>query len=269
MAGAARAASASMVRRWPFRPRATPRGRRSRSCGSTSSRSRLSACLAMLAVPDGLLIDCRPPSKICSGPQDRSRRRPGAIRIVYAAVALPSSSAMPVTAWGWVSRSTRRRNMRSVQCWRRTRRRERPEGARTRALPRPSVPNGEIANYLERLNPPESSVITDTVFGFAIIAASRHPKPSWCRRIRTSSRCSTISDRKWGQVPVGRAPDRPRNVRCTESCAIRRCTRPVPTSRRWNWRYPTTVTVSRRGGCIGCLSPISDPAVPTTEYPTM
>jgi hypothetical protein len=34
----------------------------------------------------------------------------------------------------------------------------------------------EIADYLEMLNLPESSVITDTVYGFAIIVASRHPK---------------------------------------------------------------------------------------------
>ena len=33
-----------------------------------------------------------------------------------------------------------------------------------------------IARYLGTLNLPESSVITDTVYGFAIIAASRNPK---------------------------------------------------------------------------------------------
>jgi hypothetical protein len=34
----------------------------------------------------------------------------------------------------------------------------------------------EIAHYLEKLDLPESSVITDTVYGFAILAASRNPK---------------------------------------------------------------------------------------------
>jgi hypothetical protein len=34
----------------------------------------------------------------------------------------------------------------------------------------------QIAHYLDKLNLPESSVITDTVYGFAVIAASRHPK---------------------------------------------------------------------------------------------
>jgi hypothetical protein len=33
-----------------------------------------------------------------------------------------------------------------------------------------------IAHYLDDLNLPEGSVVTDTVYGFAIIAASRHPK---------------------------------------------------------------------------------------------
>ncbi len=34
----------------------------------------------------------------------------------------------------------------------------------------------KIAEYLDNLGLPESSVITDTVYGFAILAASRHPK---------------------------------------------------------------------------------------------
>jgi len=34
----------------------------------------------------------------------------------------------------------------------------------------------QIAHYLDDLNLPESSVITDTVYGFAILAASQHPK---------------------------------------------------------------------------------------------
>jgi hypothetical protein len=33
----------------------------------------------------------------------------------------------------------------------------------------------DIAHYLERLNLPKSSVITDTIYGFAIIAASQRP----------------------------------------------------------------------------------------------
>jgi hypothetical protein len=34
----------------------------------------------------------------------------------------------------------------------------------------------EIAHYLENLNLPDSTVITDTVYGFAVIAASNQPK---------------------------------------------------------------------------------------------
>ena len=34
----------------------------------------------------------------------------------------------------------------------------------------------QVAHYLDKLNLPDGSVITDTVYGFAVLAAARHPE---------------------------------------------------------------------------------------------
>ena len=77
---------------------------------------------------------------------------------------------------GCRSRNMRHRNTRWVRCWRRiptTSRFARPPSTRIAAS---FSTERQIANYLEKLNLPESSVITDTVYGFAVTAASNQPR---------------------------------------------------------------------------------------------
>jgi hypothetical protein len=47
----------------------------------------------------------------------------------------------------------------------------------------------QVAAYLDDLDLPDSSVITDTMYGFAVLAASERPKTFVVPRIRTSPRC--------------------------------------------------------------------------------
>ena len=134
----------------------------------------LSACLAMLAVPEGQLIattrrgNYAPPQQ----PPDIVRRRRAAYLPVAAAVAI----TLPVTAWGMGQPKYARQEyaLGAVLV-------PDPDSVSARKALEHRIAatfstEREIAHYLEKLDLPESSVITDTVYGFAILAASRNPK---------------------------------------------------------------------------------------------
>ncbi|MGA5464280.1 ArnT family glycosyltransferase [Mycobacterium sp. NPDC050041] len=133
----------------------------------------LTACLAMLAVPDGALLPAKRRGRYAPPVVEPAPRRPWP---VYAALALVFALGLPVTAWGM-----------SLP-------RYAPQEYALGAVlaPDPDSVSGrkkiehriaasfsterEIAHYLDDLGLPESSVITDTVYGFAILAASDRPK---------------------------------------------------------------------------------------------
>jgi len=145
----------------------------------------LSACLAMLAVPDGQLVPPKrrgryaPAQNEPLGPRVHRRRRRGRGRrplAAYAPVAVAFALAVPVTAWGMgqPKYAPQEYALGAVLA-------PQPNSVTERKALEHRIAASfsterDIAEYLEKLNLPESSVITDTVFGFAIIAASQDPK---------------------------------------------------------------------------------------------
>lgn len=137
----------------------------------------LSACLAMLAVPDGALVPATRRGRYAPVQPDSTPRlplrRPWAH---YLPVAAAFAVAIPVTAWGMgqPKYAPQEYALGAVLS-------PDPDSVSARKATEHSIAASfsterEIANYLEKLNLPESSVITDTVYGFAVIAASSQPK---------------------------------------------------------------------------------------------
>ena len=208
----------------------------------------LTACLAMLAVPEGQLIattrrgNYAPPQQ----PPDIVRRR----RAAYLPVAAASRSRCLSPRGGWASPSMRGRNTRlgavsgtgsgQRQCAegpRTPHRRHLLHRAGNRTLSREARPSGELGDHRHRL-------------WLCYFAASRNPEDV-CGAIGSGFHHLTQRSRgERNQVPACRA-----SVWSRESdalnFAIRLCTRPEQTLRRWNWRFPMTVTASRTGGCTG------------------
>lgn len=137
----------------------------------------LSACLAMLAVPDGAQKPAKRRGRYAPAQQlSVGRRRRGRPRLSYAAVAVAFAVALPVTAWGMsLPKYAPQEYALGVVLD------PNPDDVSERAAVEHRIAatfetEREIAAYLDRLDLPESSVITDTVYGFAIVAASERPK---------------------------------------------------------------------------------------------
>jgi hypothetical protein len=137
----------------------------------------LSASLAMLAVPDGALVQAKRRGKYAPVQPDPGppllRRRPW---LHYAPVAGAFAVAIPITGWGMglPEYAPQEYALGAVLA-------PAPDSVSARKATELSIAASfsterEIANYLEKLKLPASSVITDTVYGFAIIAASDQPK---------------------------------------------------------------------------------------------
>jgi hypothetical protein len=137
----------------------------------------LSACLAMLAVPGGASEPAKRRGKYAPAQADPAldltrRRR----LLVYLPVSAVFAVSIPVTAWGmglpkyapqeYALGALLAPDPDSVSA----------RKATERSIAASFSTEREIAKYLERLNLPASSVITDTVYGFAIIVASDKPK---------------------------------------------------------------------------------------------
>jgi hypothetical protein len=132
------------------------------------------ATMALLAVPDGTYAKAKRPGRHAPAPSDVPTTRP--IRGSYVAVAAALAISLPVTAWGmtlpkyapqeyaltWVLHPDRYDTSAMTAVKRRI--------AATFSTER------RIAEYLDSLDLPDSSVITDTVYGFAVVAASKRPK---------------------------------------------------------------------------------------------
>ncbi|HKP43516.1 ABC transporter [Mycobacterium sp.] len=133
----------------------------------------LTACLAMLAVPDGqLVISARRGNYAPPEPAAPSRAR----WIAYAPVALAFVVVLPVTAWGMGQQKYAPQEYALGAVLAPDPNSVSDRKALERRIAATFSTERQIAHYLDNLNLPESSVITDTVYGFAILAASRHPK---------------------------------------------------------------------------------------------
>ncbi|SEH93275.1 hypothetical protein SAMN04489835_5866 [Mycolicibacterium rutilum] len=132
------------------------------------------ACLAMLAVPErGYVTFKRPGRHAPPAPAEPPRRRGWP---AYAPVAVVFAVTVPAAAWGmslpkyapqeYASAAVLAPDPGDVSDRRAVERRV----AATFSTER------EIARYLDGLGLPDSSVITDTVYGFAVVAASTRPK---------------------------------------------------------------------------------------------
>ncbi|MGV0642570.1 ABC transporter [Mycolicibacterium sp. XJ2546] len=136
----------------------------------------LAACLAMLAVPDGVLAPAKRRGKFATARPAAGaagRRRSWA---VYAPVAAAFAVAIPVTAWGMgqPEYAPQEYALGAVLA-------PQPDSVDERKAIEHRVAASfsterEIADYLERLDLPDGSVIVDTEYGFAILAASSRPR---------------------------------------------------------------------------------------------
>ncbi|MBJ7340482.1 MAG: ABC transporter [Mycolicibacterium sp.] len=141
----------------------------------------LSACLAMLAVPDGILVPAIRRGRYAPAqPDTQSNTRQGRPRrrswLAYAPAAMAVAVAVPVTVWGMgqPTYAPQEYALGAVLA-------PEPDNVSVRKATEHAIAASfsterRIAQYLETLNLPESSVITDTVYGFAVTAASTQPK---------------------------------------------------------------------------------------------
>jgi 4-amino-4-deoxy-L-arabinose transferase-like glycosyltransferase len=133
----------------------------------------LTACLAMLAVPDGEPV----PSLRRGNYAPSELETPSRARwFAYAPVALAFAVALPVTAWGMGQQKYAPQEYALGAVLAPDPNSVSDRKALERRIAATFSTERQIAHYLDNLNLPESSVITDTVYGFAILAASKRPK---------------------------------------------------------------------------------------------
>ena len=139
----------------------------------------LTATIALLAVPDGTLV----------APVRRGRHAPvptavpatststsSGNRVGYAGVAMTFALCVPIAAWGMSLPGYAPQEYALGAMINPAPDSVSPRKATEHRIARTFSTERQIARYLDDLNLPEGSVVTDTVYGFAIIAASRHPK---------------------------------------------------------------------------------------------
>ncbi|WP_199253519.1 ArnT family glycosyltransferase [Mycolicibacterium mengxianglii] len=134
----------------------------------------LTASLALLAVPDGqFATPVRPGRYAQRSPGNAAGPRPWA---AYAPAALAMAVTIPVTTWamGQPHYAPQEFGLGAVLA-------PQPDNvsaqkAREHRIARTFTTERRIAAFLDRLDLPDGSVITDTIYGFAILAATRRPR---------------------------------------------------------------------------------------------
>lgn len=135
----------------------------------------LAACLAMLAVPDGVLARAKRRGKYAPARrvEDAKQRRSWA---AYVPVAAVFAVAIPVAGWGMMQPeyAPQEYALGAVLS-------PQPDSVSERKAIEHRIAASfsterDIADYLERLDLPDGSVIVDTEYGFAILAASKRPR---------------------------------------------------------------------------------------------
>jgi hypothetical protein len=131
----------------------------------------LTACLALLAVPDGVFITPKRRGKFApppAAPVVRTR--------AHVPIALAFAVTLPVAAWGmglpkyapqeYALAAVLAPDPGSVA----------PRKVDERRIAASFSTERVVAKYLDDLGLPDSSIMTDTVYGFAVVAASDNPK---------------------------------------------------------------------------------------------
>ncbi|MCV7356974.1 ArnT family glycosyltransferase [Mycolicibacterium fluoranthenivorans] len=133
----------------------------------------LASTLAMLAVPEGRLTE----------PKRRGRHAPPTAaaapyrsRVGYVAVAMLAAVAVPVAARGMMSPHYAPQEYALGAVLSPDPDSVSPQKAVERRIVATFSTEREIAKYLDSLDLPDSSVITDTVYGFAVVVASENPQ---------------------------------------------------------------------------------------------
>lgn len=134
----------------------------------------LAATMAMLAVPDG---DYRTPTRrgrYSPAPPvvPTTRARPAG----YVAVALVFALGVPVAGWGMTLARYAPQEYALAVVLHPDPDSVDPQRAVERRIAANFSTEREIARYLDGLGLPDSSVITDTVYGFSVVAASKNPR---------------------------------------------------------------------------------------------
>ncbi|MDF2826391.1 MAG: transporter [Mycobacterium sp.] len=138
----------------------------------------LATCLALLAVPDGVVLPTTRPGKFAPpAPVDpRATFRGPHSRLVHVAVALVFAVSVPMTAWGmgkphYAPQEFALGAVLAPQPDSLT-----EQKAREHRIANTFATERELAHYLDGLGLPDGSVITDTVYGFAVLAAADNPR---------------------------------------------------------------------------------------------
>jgi hypothetical protein len=138
----------------------------------------LAACLALLAVPDGALLPAKRPGRnappVLVDPT-ASFRGPHS-KVVYVAVAVVFAISVPVTAWGMGKPEYAPQEFALGAVLAPQPNSVTEQKAREHRIARTFATERQIAAYLDNLDLPDSSVLIDTVFGFAVLAATDRPK---------------------------------------------------------------------------------------------
>ncbi|MEZ0342880.1 ABC transporter [Mycobacterium sp. pV006] len=135
----------------------------------------LATCLAMLAVPDGRLQAAKRPGRYAPNPALPFAPLPHT-RWAYVPVVLLLALSIPVTAWGMGSPRYAPQEYALGVVLAPEPDNVSQQKAIERRIAASFSTERAIAKYLDDLDLPESSVITDTVYGFAVLAASAKPK---------------------------------------------------------------------------------------------
>ncbi|MGV0741194.1 ABC transporter [Mycolicibacterium sp. XJ870] len=132
------------------------------------------ACLAMLAVPDGALAVPKRRGKYAVPPAAEPSTRPA--RYAYVGLACVFAICLPVAGWGMSLQRYAPQEYSLAAVLNPDPHDVSPKASAERRIAATFSTEREIAKHLDGLNLPEGSVITDTVYGFAVIVAARNPK---------------------------------------------------------------------------------------------
>jgi hypothetical protein len=135
-------------------------------------------CLALLAVPDGVILPTKRPGRFAPPAlvdPAASFRGPHS-KLVYVAVALVFAVSVPITAWGMGKPEYAPQEFALAAVLAPQPDDLTEQNAREHRIADTFATERQIAHYLDDLGLPDGSVITDTVYGFAVLAASRNPR---------------------------------------------------------------------------------------------
>ncbi|MCV7281907.1 ABC transporter [Mycolicibacterium flavescens] len=132
------------------------------------------ACLAMMAVPERGFARFKRPGRYAPPMPAQPPKHRG--WVAYAPVALVFAVTVPVSAWGMSLPKYAPQEYALAAVLAPDPGDVTERGAVERRVAATFSTERDIARYLDGLDLPESSVITDTVYGFAVVAASKRPK---------------------------------------------------------------------------------------------